>query len=223
MCVDFKATLNENIQSDAYPMPTAEEIFAKIGDAKKFAKLDLKSAYSQIALDDQAKELSVINTSKGLFVLNRLQMGMKNASAIFQKCMEQILKGLPGVIVYQDDVMICAKSEGQLQNRISQVRNRLNQRNVTVNESKCCGSCESLRFLGFTFSKDGILPDKSLVDKILQVSAPSNKSELASFLGLINYYGRFIPNFSELCAPLFKLKIVETTRGPNSVRPILKN
>ena len=118
MCVDFKATMNANIQSDAYPMPTVEEIFARIGNSCKFAKIDLTSAYSQIKLDEHAAELSVINTHKGLFRINRLQMGMKNSSAIFQKCMEQLLKGVPGVIVYQDDVMLCAESDRQLKKRL---------------------------------------------------------------------------------------------------------
>ena len=96
MCVNFKAaTINANIQSDAYPMPTVEEIFGKIGKASHFAKLDLKSAYWQIALDEKAKELlkEIINTHKGLFSVNRLQMSMKKASAIFQRCMENILMG----------------------------------------------------------------------------------------------------------------------------------
>ena len=76
LCVDFKATLNSNIQADSYPLPTIEEIMGRMGNAKKFAKIDLKSAYWQIALDEKSKSYSVINTHKGLFVLNRLQMGM---------------------------------------------------------------------------------------------------------------------------------------------------
>ena len=83
MCVDFKVTLNKNIQSDAYPLPTVEEIFSRIGNAKQFAKIDFKSTYWQINLDKKSRELSVINTSKGLYTLNRLQMRMKNASTIF--------------------------------------------------------------------------------------------------------------------------------------------
>ena len=116
MCVDFKATLNANIQSDAYPLPTVEDVFARVGNACKFAKIDLKNAYWQIALDEKAKELSVINTHKGLFCVNRLQMGMKNSSAIFQKCIEQIVKGVPGVVVYQDDVLTSGDSSNQLKN-----------------------------------------------------------------------------------------------------------
>lgn len=206
MCADFKALLNNLIQSDAYPLPSVEEIFAQVGNATKFAKIDLKSAYSQIELDDEAKKLSVINTSKGLFILNRLQMGMKNASAIFQRCMEHILKGLPGVIVYQDDVLVCAENESQLQKRLSQTRKRLADYHVTINEEKSVTSTERLTFLGFSFSKDGIKPDKTLTEKILQTPRPATQVELASFLGLVNYYGRFMVDFAELCVPLNELK-----------------
>ena len=158
MCVDFKATLNDNILMDSYPMPTAEEIFGHIGNASKFAKIDLTSAYSQIALNDEAKELSVINTHRGLYTVNRLQMGMRNSSAIFQRCMEQILKGLAGVIAYQDDIMIFGDSRSHLKKRLDQVKKRLRDHNVTVNTNKCVDETDSLKFLGFIFSANGYLP-----------------------------------------------------------------
>ena len=206
MCVDFKATLNSNILSDAYPLPTIEEIFGKIGKATKFAKLDLKSAYWQIELDEESKNLSVINTTKGLFTVNRLQMGMKNASAIFQRCIEHIIKGLTGVIAYQDDVLVVAESSTQLHKRLGQLKKRLTEYNVTVNEKKCIEESDSLTFLGFVFSNAGIKPDPSLLRKISEMPVPRNARELASFLGLVNYYGRFIKNFAALCAPLYSLK-----------------
>ena len=206
MCVDFKATLNGNIQSDAYPLPTVEEIFGRIGNATKFAKVDLKSAYWQIALDDETKKLSVINTTKGLYTINRLQMGMKNASAIFQRCIEYIIKDLKGVIAYQDDVLVFAESSTQLHKRLGQLKKKLTEHSVTVNEKKCVEETESLKFLGFNFSNAGITPDSTLVAKISEMPASQSNKELSSFLGLINYYGRFINNFAELCVPLFELK-----------------
>ena len=202
MCVDFKATLNSNILSDAYPMPTAEEIFCRVGTACKFAKVDLKSAYSQVALDEEARALSIINTHRGLYTVERLQMGMKNASAIFQRCMEQILVGIPGIIVYQDDVMVCADSSRQLKKRLAQLKLRLKEFNVTVNSDKCVDECDSLRFLGFIFSAKGVSPDPALTTKIADAPSPSSSSELASFIGLATFYGRFVSNFAELCAPL---------------------
>ena len=76
--------------------------------------IDLASAYHQIALDKDAKNLSIINTTKGLYRLDRLQMGMKNASVIFQRTMEQIMSDLKGVLIYQDDVLIYAANKDSL-------------------------------------------------------------------------------------------------------------
>ena len=108
MCVDFKVHINGKIKTEAYPTPHIETIFSRLKNAKVFAKIDLTSAYFQIELDDNAKNLSVINTNKGLYTVKRLQMGMKNASAIFQRTMETILSDLKGVLIYQDDVAIFA-------------------------------------------------------------------------------------------------------------------
>ena len=184
MCVDFKTTINNNIQSDAYPMPTVDDVFSRVGNARKFAKIDLKSAYSQIALDEKARSLSVINTHKGLYFLNRLQMGMRNASAIFQRCMEQILADIPGLIIYQDDIMLYAESSRQLKKRLGQVNRRLKSYNVTLNYDKCIDECDELKFLGFIFSARGVSPDPALTSKIADAPAHTTATELASFLGI---------------------------------------
>ena len=206
LCVDYKATLNPNMLSDAYPLPRIEEIMSKLEKASKFAKIDMKSAYWQIALDEKARELSVINTHKGLFVLNRLQMGMKNASAIFQRCVERVLKGIQNVIVYQDDIMLFADSATQLKKRLAEVKKRLKEHNFTLNDDKCIQCTDSLNFLGYVFSKDGLKPDESLVMKINETNSPKNLKELSHFLGMVNYFGKFIPKFSEICKPLYQLK-----------------
>ena len=92
--------LNDSIASDSFPIPALEVIFAGMTHAKKFARLDLKDAYWQIPLDKASKEICTVNTTGGLFVFNRLPKGLKNSSAIFQRVMEDILRGIDGVIIY---------------------------------------------------------------------------------------------------------------------------
>ena len=203
ICVDYKVSLNDKICSDAYPVPTMEDIFASLEGAKAFAKIDLKSAYWQIELDEEARKYSVINTTKGLYQFTRLQMGMKNASAIFQRAIETVLKGVQGVVIYQDDVLVHAPTKSQLHKRLDAVKKRLMERNVTVNKDKCVEICNSVKFLGHIFSDKGISPDPSLVSRINDVPTPKNCKELQQFLGLANYFGRLIPKFSEICAPLY--------------------
>ena len=119
MCVDFKVHINKKIKFDSYPIPNPETMFAKLKNARLIAKVDLTQAYNQIELDQNAKNLSVINTTKGLYKVQRLQMGMKNASVIFQRTMEQIFRDLKGVLIYQDDVLIFGPNKEILDKRVA--------------------------------------------------------------------------------------------------------
>ena len=116
MCVDFKVHVNRKIKTETYPLPNIETIFARMKNAKRFAKIDLKSAYWQIELDNNARQLSIINTSKGLFYVNRLQLGMKNSSSIFQRTMEDILADIKGILIYQDDILVFGENDEALKN-----------------------------------------------------------------------------------------------------------
>ena len=206
MCADYKVHLNRCIESDAYPMPAIETIFAGMSDAKYFARLDLKDAYWQIPLDVRSRELCTINTSKGLFHMMRLPKGMKNSAAIFQRVMETILKNIPGVVVYQDDILLYAPSSDSLAKRISTVFKRLEEKDVTVNSSKSILNETEVKFLGHHISSSGIRPDPDIMKKILSLKPPTSRSELESFLGLINFFGRMIPNFSGIVQPLHALR-----------------
>lgn len=206
MCADYKVHVNAKIKSESYPIPSTEHLFAKLKNAKKFAKVDLRSAYWQIALDEDAQELSTINTSRGLFRVKRLQMGMKNASFIFQRAMECILADLKGILIYQDDVLVFAENADSLSKRLSSVKTRLTEKKVSVNEKKCIDLCDEITFLGFRISAAGIWPDDKLVEKIRHIAIPSSKKEVEQFLGLVNFFGRLIPEFSSKVAPLNRLR-----------------
>jgi hypothetical protein len=206
MCADFKVHVNKKIESESYPLPRIETIFSDMDGAKYFAKVDLKSAYWQIELDEDAKKISVINTSAGLFTMNRLQMGMKNAASIFQRVIEQCICGLPGTIAYQDDIFIFASTEASLRKRLTSVRNKLAEKGFTINTDKSVDFTDNISFLGFRISADGIKPDSRLVSKIMNIESPSTKRELEHFIGVVNFFGRFIPNFSQKLLVLNQLK-----------------
>ena len=207
MCVDFKVHVNKAIKSDAYPLPAMETIFADLCGATDFARLDLKDAYWQIPLDKQSRELCTINTLKGLYHMTRLPKGLKkNSFAIFQRVMEKILKDLPGVIIYQDDILIHAPSSNLLAKRLSSVISRLQQKNITVNQKKSVMLAKEVKFLGHLVSADGIKPDSAIATKILSCKPPRDRAELESFLGLVNFFGCMILNFAKVVAPLRQLR-----------------
>jgi hypothetical protein len=206
MCVDFKQHINVCIKSDAYPLPAMETIFAGMENAQAFAKLDLKEAYWQIPLDRASREICTINTTKGLYQMTRLPKGMKNSSAIFQRIMEDILRDLKGVVIFQDDIFIHAPSRDCLARRVSSVLKRLEEKHVTINTEKSVMFSESLSFLGHLVTPKGIQPDPQIAEKILSCQPPRDRKELESFLGLINFFGKMIPKFAALSVPLNQLR-----------------
>ena len=106
ICGDFKQTLNPVSKLDRYPIPKVEDLFAKLAGGQKFTKLDLSQAYQQLPLDEESKQYVVINTHKGLYRYTRLPYGISSAPGIFQRVMENLLRGIPGVIVYLDDILV---------------------------------------------------------------------------------------------------------------------
>ena len=236
MCADFKVHVNEKIMTESYPLPKTELIFAKLKKSKKYAKLDLSKAYWQIALSEEAMRLSVINTSRGLYRVKRLQMGMKNSAAIFQRVIEQALHGLDGVLVYQDDVAVYGETEAQRDKRVLAVRTRLRERGFTLNEEKCVTNVDELNFLGFRVNEKGVAIDERLTKKLLDMETPTCREEVATFVGLATYFGRHVENFAEISAPLEEAKkksskfvwteecqrAFETLRRKLSEQPVLK-
>lgn len=196
MCADYKVHVNQKILTDSYPLPRIEEVFNGLDKAKYFAKIDLKAAYWQIQLDEEAQELSVINTSLGLFKVTRLQMGMKNSASVFQRTMESVLTGLSGFICYQDDILVHAETEPSLRKRLNAIHSRLRDKGLTVNIEKTTEATKTVTFLGFQISAEGIKPCESLTARIRSVQPPTSVKEVETFVGLANFFGRLIPNFS---------------------------
>ena len=210
MCADYRMHVNDKLLTEAYPLPDIETVRFRIcklhGADKFFAKIDLSSAYYQIELDEEAQEISIINTTRGLFKVCRLQQGFKNASAIFQKTIEECLDGIRGHIVFQDDVLAFGTTESSCQKRYNAIRDRLKSKGFTINEAKSEDITTELSFLGFKISAKGIQPDERLINKIKQTIPPTNTNEVSQFCGLVNFFGRLIPDFATKLAPISKLQ-----------------
>ncbi|PAA93146.1 hypothetical protein BOX15_Mlig023152g1 [Macrostomum lignano] len=216
VCADFKAGVNHQICNDTYPIPEMETIFSEIAGMSHFSKLDLSDAYLQIELDEDSREVTTIATPLGLFRYKRLVPGLKSASAIFQKAMETILQDVSNKIVYQDDVLLGAKSNAELRSKVQHVLQTMRTAGMTINLEKSNLSATEVRFLGYSISASGITPDPNLVGKIRSVNSPKDRKQLESFLGLSNFFGRFIKNYSDVIEPLNQLRgrNVEFVWGP---------
>ena len=166
LCLDLKVHINGKVMDEDYPIPDLETIFHKLHGASYFGKIELSDAYYLIKLDEEAKDICTINTSQGLFKMCRLTQGLKNSSPIIQNCIESTLKGIRGVVIFQDDVLVYGTTREQFDKRMIAVKSRLREKRFTVNEKKSNSKpVDSLSCLGYSISKEGITPDPKHVEK----------------------------------------------------------
>lgn len=205
LCGDYKVTVNRCIQPETYPLPSAEDLFATLAGGKYFSKIDLTSAYQQLELEPNSKVYTTITTHKGLYRYNRLPFGISTAPSIFQRSMDQILQGLEHVVCYLDDILVTSSTlEDHLQ-LLDRVLARLTANGIRANLRKCEFLKSSMEYLGYRIDAQGLHPTESKVQAIQNAPSPSNVMELRSFLGLLNYYGRFLTGLSTILKPLHQL------------------
>ncbi|XP_031347132.1 uncharacterized protein K02A2.6-like isoform X2 [Photinus pyralis] len=206
ICVDFKVTLNPLIKVNHYPLPRVEDIFNQVAKGKFFTVLDLSNAYQQLEMSPESKHLLTINTHKGLYQYNRLPYGVACAPAQFQAIMDQILQGIKNVGCYLDDVIIVGQSLEDCFRNVEIVLSRLDKFNVKVNFQKCKFFVQTVEFLGHELSEIGIKPMKSKMEAIERAPEPKNLQQLRSYLGLLNYYNKYLPMLSSELHPLYRLE-----------------
>ena len=158
-----------------------------------------------MALDDDSKELLVINTHKGLFRYNRLPFGVASAPSIFQKIMDQMLAGLQGTVCYLDDIIVTGVNTTEHLDNLDKVFEKIKDYGFHINKTKCSFLQDSVEYLGFVVDKNGVHTSPSKIKAIVEMPNPINISQLRSFLGMVNHYAKFIPNLTDRLAPFYLL------------------
>ncbi|XP_055910799.1 uncharacterized protein K02A2.6-like [Eupeodes corollae] len=205
ICADYKVTINKWLVDFKYPLPRIEEIFASFNGGELFTKLDLSNAYNQLLLDEKSQLLCTWSTHIGLLKVKRLPFGVKTAAAIFQKSMETLLRGIPFVVVYQDDITITGPNIGQHITTLKSVLTKLKSAGLRLNVGKCEFFKSKICYLGFTIDKHGLSKNNDRISSVSLAPIPKDVSELRAFIGMVNYYSKFINNFSSKMFPLYEL------------------
>jgi hypothetical protein len=205
ICGDFSVTVNPVSKLDLYPIPKVEDIFGTLTKGKVFSKIDLSHAYQQVPLEKESQKFVVINTQKGLFRFTRLPFGLSSAPGIFQRVMDCLLKGIPNVAVYLDDILVTGDSEQEHLNILDRVFARLSEAGLHIKLSKCYFMKSSIEYLGHRIDESGIHPLSDKVEAIHKAPKPTSIQELKSYLGLLSYYSKFLPNVSSVLFPLYRL------------------
>jgi len=224
ICGDYKATVNQASRLDNYPIPKTEDLLATIGGGEKYSKLEMSQAYQQLLLDDKSKKFLVINTHKGLFAYNRLPYGVSSAPRIFQRVMENLLQGIPFnasevttlwaytnlfiiiiIIVRVDDVLVSGKNDEEHLANLETILRRLAEAQLRLNKEKCTFMAPEVTYCGLVIDRNSARTVPEKVRAIVDAPAPQTVMQLQSYLGMLNFYQRYLPNISTVLAPLHML------------------
>ena len=170
-----------------------------------FSKLDLRWGYHQVELEESSRAITTFVTHKGLYRYKRLMFGISSAPEEYQQIVQQVLQGCPGVHNISDDIIIHDSSQQEHDERLFRVLDRLKERNVTLNKGKCKFNMDKLVFMGHVLTPHGIEPAEDKVKAVLEARRPESASEVRSFLGLVQFNSRYIPDLATVFEPLRKL------------------
>ncbi|CAM5109167.1 unnamed protein product [Eretmochelys imbricata] len=165
LCVDVREP-NKAIVIDSHPLPHTE-VFAELHGAKMFSTLDLQSAYQQVMLHEDSRDLTAFITHEGLLCFKRVPYDLASAPSAFQKMMSLILKNQHGVQCYLDDIIVFGNTAEEHDNNLQSVLNCISKTGLQLNRSKCKFRLTEISFLGHTISQAGLKPDP---DHILAIS-----------------------------------------------------
>lgn len=166
----------------------------------------MSHAYQQIVMDENSKKYLTVNTLKGLFTFNLLPFRVASATAIFQRTMEGLLQGIPGVVVYLDDILVTGGNQDRHLKTLDEVLTRLKEAGLWLKMGKCVFLANEVKYLGHRVYAQGLHPTGTKVKAIDEAPEPRNVTELKAYLGLLNYYNKFLPNLATLLlAPLYLL------------------
>lgn len=213
MCGDYRRVNGKTVK-DQYQMPTPEDIFDAVGDARVFSNLDLRSGYHQLPLHESDRAKTTFwgvdaNGHDVRYQWRYLPFGLRNAPAEFQRVLDRVLEGLPFARAYIDDVLIFSDSVEEHHEHLRQVFDRLREAGLTLHPLKCSFFQDRVAYLGHMIVPGGLEVQQAKVRAILDIPPPSDVGRLRAFLGLANYYRRFVPNYSSVAKPLTLLTKLE--------------
>ncbi|GFU51581.1 retrovirus-related Pol polyprotein from transposon 297 [Trichonephila clavipes] len=191
--VDYRK-LNAITKYPRYPLPLIDDLIMNIPYTGIMSALDLRWGYFQTAVNPRDIVKTVFVTKNGTYAFRRMPFGFSVAASNFQKAIDIILKPMIGkfVNVYMDDVIISSPSFTQHVKHLKEVFRLLHEAGLTLNKDKCKFGCEELKYLGLIINKEGIKTDETKVQAIVEMKPPHNSKEVSKFLGMSQWYAKFI-------------------------------
>ena len=180
-------------QETHHPVPLFKDIAAKCEGAQKFFKVDARSGYWSMVLDDKSSELTTFNTVFGRYRWKRYPFGLVSAQDEYQKKMEEAFEGIDiGLII--DNIAGMGATDEEHDRKLAEVLLRAKEKGMKFNRDKCIFDATSISYFGHILTEEGVKPDPNKTRAIRDMPAPKSKEELHTLLGMYNYLSQYIPN-----------------------------
>ena len=213
LCIDPK-DLNEALEREPYYSRSIDELISMFAGAKVFTIVDMDKGYWQVVLHPESRKLTCMAFDIGRYQFKRLPMGSKVASDIFQRMLDSVYIGLPGVTGIADDMVIFGRNEEEHDRNLILFLETTRKNGLVLNKKKLQFKKEEVSFFGHRWNSTGISPDPKKTESILKMQFPPDKETMHSFLGLVNFLNRYTPRLAELCSPLRKLILKDSHYSP---------
>jgi hypothetical protein len=206
MCVDYRS-LNEVTIKNKYPLPWIEDLFDQMKGASVFLKIDLRSGYHQLKIQESDIPKTAFHTRYGLYEYTVMSFGLTNAPPYFMYLMNKVFMEYLDkfIVVFIDDILVFSKTMEEHEEHLRLVLEKLRSNQLYAKFSKCEFWLTEVDFIGHVISAGGVSVDPGKVKDVLNWMSPATVSDIRSFLGLAGYYSRFIKDFSKIAKPMTKL------------------
>lgn len=201
ICMDYRE-LNSITVKEPFPLPKIDQLLAQVGKSCCFSNLDLHSGYHQIPIKEQDIHKTAFATYNGKYEWLVMPFGLVNAPYTFMRYMEELFRSLKFVKVYLDDILIHSEDWDQHTRHLTQVMNILRKAGLIAKKSKCHLYKETVEFLGYKISAGKIEPLKNKIEAIVNIEQPKDVKAAQRFLGMVNYYRKFIQGCSKISQPI---------------------